>query len=100
MSLVPSFTQCRFSFLFFKDEKLLRQSKLPLETVDTKIAGYRFRTTKLDRYNEDYLELIGKYQKFQQEAIEQLVEVAGTVALKLLSRPYAAPLQHHGPCPL
>lgn len=58
-----------------QDEKVLRNNK-NFNTIDTNKNGVRFRDSKLEQMNSDYICTRDQYQEHQQAVVTEIINIA------------------------
>lgn len=66
--------------LYFQDEKVLRNNK-NFSTIDTNKNGVRFRDSKLEHLNSDYIAARDQYQEHQKAVVDEIMNIAGNECL-------------------
>lgn len=63
-----------------QDEKVLRNNK-NFTTIDTNKNGVRFRDSKLEQMNSDYINARDQYQEHQKAVVEEIMNIAGNLCI-------------------
>lgn len=69
-----------FFRITLKEEKVLRNNK-HYNMLDSHKGGVRFRNSKLNELNDDFLAARNKYMDKQKDVIAEIMEIAGSCVL-------------------
>lgn len=70
-----------------KEEKILRNNKNYM-IIDSNKGGVKFRNTKLNDLNDDYLSLRVKYETAQKSVVTEIIGIAGNLFRSSIKKNY------------